>query len=158
MKYNRISENDRRSVFEAWKNEEDWKTVAKTLGINIKTAYEWLKADKGAPDKKGGSRSKMTEEMKVFLISKVEECASITLSELKTAIHNEFNTSVCTSTVKNWLDGELFTVKNVRAMVSNMNNQLNKLKKSDYMTKLFHEKSEGRTIICMDRRNQLQFV
>ena len=89
----------------------------------------------------------MTEEMKVFLISKVEEYASITLSELKTAIHNEFNTSACTSTVKNWLDGELFTVKNVRAMVSNMNNQLNKLKRSDYMTKLFHEKSEGRRII-----------
>ena len=61
--------------------EEDWEAVAKILGINIKTAYEWLKAEKQVPGKKGGNRSKKTEDMKVFLISKFEECASITQSD-----------------------------------------------------------------------------
>ena len=34
-----------------------------------------------------------------------------------------------------------------------MNNQLNKLKRSDYMTRLFHEKSEGKTIVWIDKTN-----
>ena len=37
------------------------------------------------------------------------------------------------STVKNWLDGELIYVKNVRPSVVNMNNEVNKVKRAEYM-------------------------
>ena len=70
---------------------------------------------------------------------------------LKTSIHYEFNTSVCTSTIKNCLDRELLTVEKMLESwwIIWIIKYLNKLKKSDYMTELFQEISEERTIIIV---------
>ena len=42
MKYRKISLNDRRRIFEACDENKDWKELAKTLGIPLRTAYRWL--------------------------------------------------------------------------------------------------------------------
>ena len=41
MKYNKISEKDKLTIYEAYKNEEDWRSVDRTLKISTNTAYKW---------------------------------------------------------------------------------------------------------------------
>ena len=62
-------------MYEAFKDEKDWKQVARTLGVNTRSAYEWLKNQQGFPKKKGGSPSTKTPE----ILAAMEENSSITL-------------------------------------------------------------------------------
>ena len=54
MKYNKISENDRKRVIDAFKNKENWRDTTKTRGINTKTAYKRLFNNQEIPKKRGG--------------------------------------------------------------------------------------------------------
>lgn len=87
------------------------------------------------------------------LTSAIENNASITLSELKMQIVAQFHITVCTNTIKNWIDGELFIVKNVTTSTNNMNNEQNKIKPVTYMTQFFRARSEGRSLIWVDETN-----
>ena len=42
MKFNKVTPSDRKIVVNAFNNEEDWKSLCKTLGINVKTASTWF--------------------------------------------------------------------------------------------------------------------
>ena len=68
-------------------------------------------------------------------------------------IRCSFNFTVGINTVKNWLDGELFSLKNVRPTVDNMNREENRVKRAEYMEKLFDARSEGRTLVWIDETN-----
>ena len=85
MKYNKISPSDRKRVVE-----EDWKSLCKTLGINVKTASTWFEMKVEIPEKKGGKISKKSPEIIVSLLAKIEENASTTLLELKTLVFRDF--------------------------------------------------------------------
>ena len=63
MKYNKISPSDRKRVVDAFNNEEDWKSLCKTLGINVKTASSWFEMKVEIPEKKGGKISKKSPEI-----------------------------------------------------------------------------------------------
>ena len=76
-----------------------------------------------------------------------------TLSEIREKISTEFDVHESISTVENWLDGELIYVKNVRPSVVNMNNEVNKVKRAEYMDSLFQARSSGRTLIWTDETN-----
>lgn len=153
MKYNKINENDRKRVFEAYENGEDWKSMARTLGINHKTAYKWLYNNHKYAKKKGGGKSKKTEQIVETLSAAIENNASITLLELKQMVRLRFQLDVAINTLKNWLDRELFTVKNVRSQINNMNKEENKEKRAAYMEQFFNARSEGRTPIWVDETN-----
>ena len=73
-----------------------------------------------------------------FIIEHIEKEPSVTLSQLAELIFVKFNVSVVVNTVKNWLDGELFSWKNVRPMVQNVNRTENKIKRLQYLESL-HE-------------------
>ena len=93
MKYTKISSSDRKRlkrVVDAFNNEEDWKSLCKTLGINVKTASTWFEK-KEIPIKKGGKISKKSPEIIASLLAKIEENASTTLLELKTLVFCDFN-------------------------------------------------------------------
>ena len=147
MKYNKISPNDRKRVIDAFNNEDDWKTVAKTLGINLSTATTWIQNKQETPKKKGGRISKKTPEVVLLLLTELEKNVSLTLIELKRIIFQNLGLDVSINTIKNWLDGELITVKNVRTSIDNMNKQENKIKRADYMAEFFHQRSQGRTFV-----------
>ena len=55
------------------------------------------------------------------LIEWIEEKPSVTLSELRDLLIEHYDVTVSISTIKNWLDGQLTTLKTVRAVVANMN-------------------------------------
>ena len=63
MKYNKISTNDRMRIIEAFNNEEDWTKIAKTLGVNSKTAYNWITNRQDLSKKNGGNKNKKSPEM-----------------------------------------------------------------------------------------------
>ncbi|OAF66178.1 hypothetical protein A3Q56_06079 [Intoshia linei] len=60
---------------------------------------------------------------------------------------------ICTNTIKNWLDCELFTLKAIRPMPINVNSPENKLKRVDYVNSLLLARSNGRTIILINESN-----
>lgn len=56
-KYNKISSNDRARIIKAYEEDKDWKETANALGVNIRTAYEWIKMGQVLPKNKGGNAS-----------------------------------------------------------------------------------------------------
>lgn len=153
MKYKRTSESDRTRIFETYKRGEDWRTLATTLGVNCKTAYKWLLKDQETPLHKGGNFSKKTPHIINKLVSTIEDNCLATLADLKKNISEEFSMNVCTSTIRNWLDGSLITLKNTRKVVDNMNKEENKTKRATYIEHLLQHRSEGRTLIWTDETN-----
>ena len=154
MKYKKTSAEDRKRICEAFKEEQDWKAIAKTLGINIKTAYKWIFNNQVAPKKKRGRLvSKKRPEIVTAILSAIEENSSETLSQLKAPIRTQFNLDVSVNTVKNWLDMEFVTVKAVRPTIDNMNRHENKVKRAAYVQQYFQNRSEGRTLIWIDETN-----
>lgn len=149
----KISSQDRRRVYEAHEEGSDWRNVAKTLGIKENTAYKWLSKKQVAAKKKGGSSSRKTQEIMDSFEDVIEENPSITLRELQQFLIQHFGLSVSISTIKNWLDLQLYSVKNVRSEIDRINNPVNKQKRSEYMEKFFAARSAGRTIIWIDETN-----
>lgn len=152
-RYNKIPLCDRRRIYNAYKDEKDWKAVAATLGINKRTAYHWLQKEQELPKPKGGSTSKKTPEIIEVLKQRIEENVSTTLAELSDLIWTRFELRVSKNTIKNWLDAELFSVKKVRPVMQNMNSEINKTKRREYLETLLDARSTGRTLIWTDETN-----
>ena len=138
---------------DAYLNGGNWKEVARTLGIKINTAYKWLEKEQYVPKPKGGSVSKLTPDISAGLTDWIEENASITLEELRVKVHDQFGVTVCKNTIKNWLDGQLFSLKSVRPTVQSMNDPRHKARRAEYVEQLFEHRAEGRTIIWIDETN-----
>ena len=153
MGYNKVSANDRQRVYDCYAAGDDWKRMCKQLGICVRTAYHWLHDDKPVAKPKGGSRPKKTDSILASLVEWIEEKPSVTLSELRYLLIEHYDVTVSISTIKNWLDGQLITLKTVRAVVANMNNFENKEKRVLYMQKFYNERSANRTIIWVDETN-----
>ena len=96
---------------------------------------------------KNGSPSKKTPEILAAIEEWIEENTSITLVRLCELVEQYFNIKIAVNTMKNWLDGMLYIVKNVTSVVININLRINKQKRSDYVSKLFDARSSGRTIM-----------
>ena len=79
MKYNKITANERKRIFEAFEEGQDWRALAKTLPVKLRTAYDWLRNGKMNPKKKGGSISKKTPEMMAVIAEKIKKGPSCTL-------------------------------------------------------------------------------
>lgn len=103
---------------------------------------------------RGGQRLvKKTPEIIRDLLNWIEKDCQITLKECVQKVFDKFNVTVCQNTIKNWLDGELFTLKLIRPTVQNINTDENKLKRKVYLEKLLNAKASGRSIIWMDETN-----
>ena len=82
---------------------------------------------------KGVSASKKSPEISAVLETIIKENASITFTELRDIIGRDFSIHVCKNTIKNWLDGEMYSVKDVRMITDRINHHDNK-EKSIYCT------------------------
>ena len=105
----------------------DWKQLCATLQVNPKTTYVWVKAGAEKWRPTAGGRSKaLTEEQVDALCLMVEEDSSITLNALKERLLNDFEVRVSVSSIHNYLEGHLFTVKKVLYQKVEANNSRNK--------------------------------
>ena len=153
VSYKKNSTLDRERIIEAFKNEEDWRALARTLVVNPRTAYHWLRNDQPTPKTRGRATTKKTPEIAAFITRCVEGDSAITLKQLKERLATELDVNVCVNTVKNWLDLELFSVKLARPMIANVNLQCHKIARAIYVEKLYDARSSGRTIIWLDETN-----
>ncbi len=156
-KYKPSNINDRIRILKAYEDERDWRSLATDLNINTRTAYDWIRAsaEQQGPKPKGGAAisTKKTCELVNALIRWIEADATVTLSVLKQRLEQEFDVKVCINTVKNWLDCELISVKKLRPHIINMNSEINKLKRSEYIDQLMRSRANGRTLIWIDETN-----
>ena len=108
MKYNKIQITDRQRIIAAHEDEKDWKVLARTLGINLRTAYHWLENKQETPKKRRRAPSKKTEKAVELLVP------AITLEQLQTKLTMDIDLNVSLyTTIKNWLDFKLFSFKDV---------------------------------------------
>nr|XP_022911119.1 uncharacterized protein LOC111422125 [Onthophagus taurus] len=152
-KYNKVSAADRRRIMKAYEDGKNWRQTAQDLGVNVRTAYEWLKNDQEDPKPKGGSKSKKTLAIDEALVRWIEEDSTLTLKDLSNRVHNEFELRVSINTIKNWLDGKLFSLKKIRPHVANINTYENKVKRREYVEKLLESRGNGRDLIWIDECN-----
>ena len=80
--YSKTSLNDRKRIFEAYEEDKDWKGLAKALGVNERTVYEWIRSGQKTPKAKGGSVTKKTDSIDHALDEWISENPSITLKNL----------------------------------------------------------------------------
>ena len=153
VKYNKISPNDRQRIIEAHNEDREWRELCKNLGVNVRTAYDWIKNEQEKPKNKGGSKTKKTEEMITIIVDRIQNEPSVTLVQLASLINERFGVSVCAATMKNWLDGELISLKNVRPIIHNVNAPDDKIKRMQYLEALFDARVNGRTLIWIDETN-----
>ena len=75
------------------------------------------------------------------------------LSKALELVEQYFNIKIVVNTMKNWLNGMLYTQKDVRSVVININFPINKVKRADYVSKLFDDRSSVKTIVWVDYTN-----
>ena len=152
MKYNKIFPSDGKRVVDAFNNEEDWKSLCKTLGITVETVSTWFEKKVEIPKNKLSKISKKSAEIIASLLAKIEENASTTLLELKKFVFRDFNLDVNINTMKNWLDAESISVKNISGTIVNMNSAENKVKRANYITEFFSIEPKLELLCGLTRR------
>ena len=99
------------------------KALCANLRVNTKTAHGWVKS--GAQERRphaGGRRKALTEEQVDAICGMIEEDQGITLKALKERILADFQLDVAISTIHNYLEGRLLTLKKVHYIAADANN------------------------------------
>lgn len=152
--YKRNTNSDRDRIVTCASRGDDWVNLAKTLGINYKTAFRWVSSGRPYMLKKGGIKPKsLTGEEIDILISWVENSVDLTLQQIKNRIRNEFNKEVCVTTIGNYFEGRIFTLKQVHTEPINMNNEENRRRRAEYVHNLNNYIRDGKQVIWMDETN-----
>jgi transposase len=88
---------------------------------------------------KGGNKPKiLTNEQIDVMISWVEEECSITLKQLQQKILQNFRNMLSVTTVGNYLEGRVFTIKQTHCEPAAMKIEENKRKRAEYVQALNH--------------------
>lgn len=83
----------------------------------------------------------------------LEEDCTLTLNNIRNRISHDFQVNVALNTIKNWLDGKLFSLKSIRPHIGSMNSSENKRKRKEYVEKVLQCRSNNRTLIWIDETN-----
>lgn len=153
-KYKNYSEEDRRRVVQCANRSEDWVALASTLGINYKTAFNWVRSGRDTVQKKGGIKPKILNEEEIDgVISWIEAECDLTLKKLQEKIRQNFHKDVALSTIGNYLEGRLFTVKQVHHEPITMNSMHTKQKRAEYVQNLNRYIQQGKQVVWIDETN-----
>lgn len=152
--HKKYNNQDRQRIVECANRGGDWVTLAQSLGIKYKTAYHWMRSGKETTNRRGGFKPKsLTEDQIGRIIEWIEEDGSLSLKQVKEKVFREFHESVCISTIGNYLEGQLFTLKQVHHQSVNMNTNENKQKRAEYVRLLNNYIQLGKQIVWIDETN-----
>lgn len=153
-RYKVHSNRDRERIVTCANKGNDWGALAKDLGINYKTASNWIRSGRQQMITRGGKKPKSLTEAEIdVIISWVEQDSTITLKAIKQKFHQEFRKDVSVSTIGNYLEGRQFTMKNNHYEPVAMNTVENKAKRAEYVRRLNNFIQEGKQIIWIDQTN-----
>ncbi|KAJ3649388.1 hypothetical protein Zmor_021135 [Zophobas morio] len=152
--YKKNSSQDRERIVTCANRGHNWTALATTLGINYKTASHWVHSGRPLMLQKGGIKPKVLTEQQIDNITEwVEEDSSITLKQLKDKVLQHFRQIVSISTIGNYLEGRIFTVKGVHRQSVSINPPENKRKRAEYVENLNRYIQQGKQIVWMDETN-----
>lgn len=151
--YQRIPLADRERIVRVANDGGDWRQLAQQLGVKYKTAYTWINADAEQPKRKGGSRKKLLDEQIDNIVAMIEMDPSLTLKQLAERTEHELGVRVCKSSIHNYLEGRLITLKKVHVIPATMNTDANKQLRREYVTRVSQYMRDGKTIVWMDETN-----
>ena len=146
-RYNRISPTDRSRIVRAANDGGNWRQLAEQLGVNHKTAYTWIREGRDEAKQKGGRRRKCTNEQIDVLVAMIESDPTLTLRQLSERTLPEFRVHVSPSTIHNYLQGKLITLKKAHAIPATMNTDANKELRRQYVQRVSQYMRDGKTII-----------
>ena len=105
----------RAKILELTEAGKSWTEFAENSDVPYTTARGWILSGQPIPKRKGGSNNaKKTSNLVVALVEYIEKNSQVTLEQCKSMIQERFQINAAISTIKNWLDCELLTLKNVR--------------------------------------------
>lgn len=104
--------------------------------------------------KRGGKKPRILTEQQVdVIIEWVEKYCSKKLKRLKEKVLEEFHVTICLSTLGNYLEGSLFTLKQVHKQPVTMNSNENKMLRANYFRTLNNYIQLGKQIVWIDETN-----
>lgn len=152
--YKKIPARDRELVVQCANRGGDWVETASNLGINYKTAYNWVQSGCSETKKRGSARPRaLTDGHVETLLSWIEHDCDITLKQMQQRLQRELNVTVSTSTIGNYLENQVYTLKKIHAEPINMNSNENKMKRKEYVEKLSKLIQDGKQVVWVDETN-----
>lgn len=152
--YKKHSVEDRKRVVRSANRGEDWVALSMQLNVPYKTAYQWVRSGEETSLPKGGKKPKsLMEEQIDAIIGWVEEDCGITLKQLQSRILNNFHIHVSVSTIGNYLEGRVFTMKQIHNEPVTMNSIENKALRAQYVVALNEFIQQGKQIVWLDETN-----
>ena len=152
--YSRYIPHDRQRIVECAQHGGDWKNLANSLNVNYKTAYGLVRSGESSGNKRGGYKSRyLNEEQIAEVLNEIEADPEKTLSQLKDFISQQFQINLAISTIGNYLDGQLYTIKKFHHQPTTMNSDANKQLRKRYVESLNAHIQEEKEIIWMDETN-----
>ena len=127
----------------------DWKALYANLRVNPKMAHGWVKSGAQDPTLVAGAR----EEQVDAICGMIEEDQGITLKALIERILVDFQLNVAISTIHNYLEGQLITLKKVHYIAADANNARNKAALRVEYVQAISAHMQDKTIIWMDETN-----
>lgn len=152
--YKKNTSQDRQRITACANKGDDWVSLSETLGVKYKTAYQWVRSGRDSMFGKGGKKPKILNSEQIdIMISWVEETCDLTIKQLKAKVLAEFGKSISSTTITNYLEGRIFTLKKVHTAPATMNTEENKLKRADYVRSLNNFIRQGKQIVWIDETN-----
>lgn len=153
-KYNRHGPQDRQRIIECAQHGGNWKSLASSLNVKYKTAYGWVRSGEAHGSKRGGYKSKyLNDEQMAVLMNQIEADPELTLQQLQHFISNQFQINLAISTIGNYLDGQLYTIKKLHHQPTTMNTDTNKQLRKRYVESLNAHIQNEKEIIWIDETN-----
>ncbi|KAK1943273.1 hypothetical protein P3T76_004669 [Phytophthora citrophthora] len=109
-------------VLSAACKDDDWQDVAVKNGVKLRSAYRWVSAaresdvwDEPPRKQRGGARNKKVETDHVdYLLRLIDDNCYLTLDEMVDAIEPRFDVKVSCQTIKEYVDGRMYTMKQIQ--------------------------------------------
>ena len=132
--YRKYLPKDRQRIVECADRGGDWRGLAASLNVKFKTAYGWVRSGEISGKTRGGYKAKyLSYEQMAVVLNKVEEDPEMTLKQLKQFILEQFQVNIAISTVGNYLDCQLYTIKKFHHRPITMNTPVNKQARKNYV-------------------------
>ena len=98
-------------------------------------------------------KKKLTNDQINDVVTMIERDPGLTLKQLSERTEQELGVHVCKSTIHNYLEGRLITLKKAHAIPATMNTDANKELRRQYVERISQYMRDGKTIIWMDETN-----
>ena len=139
-----MSLTDKKRLVKAFEEGEEYVLLGRQLGYCESTVrniiHKFEKTGLLTKGKRGGSKSKLTEDIKEFLLEKLNIDPFLTISEMISILNVDKGESCSTGTMSTWIHKQLISFKIARGSVETKNSLRVRLLRKQYVERFLEEK------------------